>query len=889
MRLEKVGMALALGVLGSFLLCAPATAQATSQVDPISSSPGAAAAKAFQAAEVLKRGAGVHVDGRLTDSIWQRAVFRTDFVQKDPVEGAPPTVRTAVAFAYDHQALYVAARMEAPPEEIRAQVTRRDNDGNSDRIKISLDSYHDRRTAYTFGVTASGVRIDYYHSSDSEHSRDRTFEPVWEASTAIDSAGWTAEMRIPFSQLRFNPAETQTWGVNINRYVPARNEDIYWVLVPKQETGWASRFGELQGLRGIEPSRRLELLPYVTGAATITGDRNPKNPFDDGRNLETRAGADLKLGLGPGLTLDAAINPDFGQVEADPAVVNLSAVETFFDERRPFFTEGSQFFRGNGASFYYSRRIGAPPQGLVGGDFEDAPKAATILGAAKVSGRLPSGTAVGALVAVTDREYGHGFDSTTNSTSRALVAPRTLFGVGRVRQEFGASASTVGLSITGVFRDLADSALAASLDRTAVAGGADWNLRFQGGKYTLSGSLGVSHVRGDTAAMLLQQTSSRRYYQRPDKGYVRLDSNRTSLTGFQGYLAFEKEGGRHWLYGVGGSFESPGFEINDLGRLGTTDDIDTWADLGYRETQPTRLFRNYSVELSGRAGWNFGGVRQYNGVELDLQGQFHNFMGGSLSLEVYPHTLSDGLTRGGPLMRTTDDVFLHGRLSSSFSSSTQWNASLTYGFDELGGKAYYASAELQVRPGSRWELSVEPEYSHTIDTRQYVTQLVGSRPEVYGGRYVFGRIDRHTLSAQFRINYAFSPDLTVELYAEPFAASGQYDALGELQAARTNDLRRYGTDGTVILRDPAGGYTISDGADTFQLDNPDFHVLSFRSNLVLRWEWRPGSTLYFVWQQNREEQDDPSRPASLRSFVDSFGGHGDNFLAIKVSYWLPVS
>lgn len=540
------------------------------------------------------------LDGRLDDEVWQEAFFVSDFLQKEPHEGAPPREKTEVGFLYDDDALYVGARMHSNnPEAIRALVTRRDKEGSSDQLIVSLDAYRDRRTAYSFGVTAAGVRIDYYHPRDDADERDYTFDAVWEAKTALDSGGWTTEMRIPFSQLRFNKRETQVWGVNLNRRIPSRNEDLFGVLIPKDDTGWASRFGELVGIEGIKPSRRLELLPYTAGNATFTSDTDPNNPFDEKRDFVGRAGADFKMGLGPNATLFGTVNPDFGQVEADPAEVNLSQFETLFADRRPFFTEGFQFLGGTRlqggtrSTLFYTRRIGLPPRGHAEGDYIETPNSTTILGATKVTGRLASGLSIGALSALTARESAKTFDTATVSFDKTEVEPLTSFNVFRLQQEFGPSTSTVGLMLTAVRRDVsADDSLAQRLSRQAYAGGGNWNLRFEGGKYELSGELGFSFIEGERGAIERVQRSSTHYFQRPDATHITLDPERTSLFGYLGLVQLRKKSGRHWLWEVRASTESPAFAPNDLALQFTSDDIDVRGNLRYRETKPTKLLHN---------------------------------------------------------------------------------------------------------------------------------------------------------------------------------------------------------------------------------------------------------------------------------------------------------
>lgn len=886
---------LALGLIG--IVCVelgvprPAAAQnpPTAPVTTASIVPPPDAGARRQATATQLNGAAIKLDGQLDEAIWSTAPHIADFIQKDPLEAQPAATPTEVRFLYDGDALYIGARMRSQGrKDIQAPSSRRDNPGNAERLIVALDSYHDRRTAYSFGVTAAGTRFEYYHSSDDEYNRDYSFNPVWEARAHIDSTGWTAEMRIPFSQLRFNAGDAQVWGLNLNRYIPSRNEDDYWVYVPKNETGWSSRFGDLVGISGIRPTRRLELLPYLATNSTITGDPDPADPFTDRFSVNTRVGGDLKMGLGPNLTLDATINPDFGQVDADPAIVNLSAVEVFFEERRPFFTEGSQLLAGDGPGYYYSRRIGAPPRGDAEGDYVDVPPASTILGAAKVTGRLPSGTSIGFLAALTDAEVARTYDLASSTFSDVDVAPTSGYGVARVQQEFGRNQSTIGAMVTGVRRNIdRSSPLNSLLTHDAVSGGIDWNLRSKGGVYSLRGSLGASYIAGDSTALLGIQNNATHRFQRPDQDHVSLDSSRTSLKGWAASLEFDKNSGKHWLYTLEVAAESPGFEINDAGRLGTADDIDGFGSLRYRENRPGKFYQNYQLAAYGLVGWNFGGIRQYMGIDFEANMQFKNFMNAFVSFERFPSSLADDLTRGGPLMSTSSDWNINGGFNSAFAAKTRWRSFIIYGEDNQGGSFFNVEGGITIQPSPRWEFSANPFFGRSINARQYIDQLPNGPSATYGTRYIFGRVSRTTISTQFRLNYSITPDLTVELYAEPFVASGQYTAIGELRQPRTDSLRFYGSDGSTISQDEDGVFTVNDGADSFQLE-PDFHVLSFRSNLVLRWEWRPGSTLFLVWQQNRGEDADPLTRSSMGDYFSSFRAAGDNLLAVKVSYWIPI-
>ncbi len=871
----------------SLLWLAPLLCCTSLQAQTVATGPSSRQAEARKVLSGAPR-----IDGRLDDPAWREAAWFIDFQQKDPVEFGVPAESTAVAFVYDDAALYVGARLYGrAPGDIVHSVTRRDQFSNAEHFILILDPYLDRRTGYSFIVSAAGVRSDYYHPTDSEGSRDYGFNPVWSASVSRDSTGWFAELRIPFSQLRFIAGEEQTWGMNINRWMPGRNEDVYWVVIPRSETGFMSRFGTLTGIRGIKPSRRIELLPYVATEGSFRSDALANDPFDDGSRTTARAGADLKIGLGPNLTLDATVNPDFGQVEADPAEINLSAFETFFDERRPFFTEGASLLSGNGPGYFYSRRIGAGPRGPADGAFVDRPTSSTILGAAKLTGRLGSGLSIGSMAAVTDHEFAR-VDYGTGNRSRIKVAPLTGYGVARVQQEFGESQSTFGAMITGVSRDLGqDDPLAPFYNTSSVAGGIDWALRWQGGGYELGGFAGFSRVAGSRDRILSLQQASQRYFQRPDQDYLEIDPAREAMTGFAAGLYFERNAGEHWLYNLNATAESPEFELNDLGRLGGSDDIDVSGGVTYRVTRPGRLFRQWSVNLHSFQNLNFGGQRQEGVVELNANQQWLGFQNTYVGGYYRPRFDSDILTRGGPLMTAPAAYGANLEFNSGESSNFTWGFDLSGDGDEFGGHEAEIEFDLRLRPMPAMQLTVSPSWSRNRDERQYLTSRTDGTPATFGGRYIFGTIDQTVIATEVRLNYALSPDLTLEGYVQPFVASGRYSDIGELPAPRSSRLRRYGTDNTTITRNADGDLDVVDDAQgaSFTLDNPDFRTLSVRGNVVLRWEWRPGSTLFLVWQQDRGAFSQSRRRVRPGDLFDALGESGQNFVALKVSYWLGVS
>lgn len=832
----------------------------------------------------------IYIDGLLDEPDWKTGRPVQDFLQREPFEGEPATEKTEVTILYDDHALYVGARMYSnTPENVRGGATRRDDIGYSEAFKIAIDAYLDRRTSYSFGVTAAGVRRDHYYPLDDEiKSRDGGFDPVWDVRTSIDSLGWVAEMQIPFSQLRFYDKEEQVWGVTFNRFIPSRNEDVYWAPRSKKVPGWASLFGDLVGIKGINPTMRLEVMPYGAASMRRNDIDDPQNPFDNGFQWKRRFGADFKMGLGPHLTLDATVNPDFGQVEADPAVVNLTAFETIFDERRPFFIEGNKLLSNSQQTYFYSRRIGAAPLGSASGSYVDVPTNTTILAASKISGRLSSGLAIGALGALTSSENAHVFDPPTGKTSDVRVQPLTAYAVIRAEQEFGENGSYVGMTGTAVKRDLgAGTTLRKLLPGEALTGGVNWDMRSDQGIYEFTGEIGGSLVWGSSLSMQQIQSSSAHYFQRPDSKTARFDSTRTMLSGYAVDLGFHKYGGDHWLWGTSLNLESPGLELNDIGRLTSADDIQASANLHYRETVPSEWYHSYDFGVSVDNGWNFDGIRQFSNVSASARLTWKNFLRTNFDVTHQMRALSDNLTRGGPLMATPQSTSVEASISTN-ATRTPLKASAEYEWDEIGGWSSSYSFSLALRPGDQWEFSVKPGFERSLNTRQYVSSVSNPGNTTYGRRYIFSAIERTTMFVQFRLMYNFSPFLSLEVYAEPFAARGEYSRFGELGEPGGMNLRRYGSDVGSITKDVNNDYVVTDGTSQFMIANKNFNVRSWRSNIVLRWEWRLGSTLYLVWQQNKYRSNPDGSDLSAKSLWESLRASGDNIVVLKISYWIPV-
>jgi hypothetical protein len=826
----------------------------------------------------------VQLDGRLDDAVWAQATVRDDFEQRGNEGSSPPRVRTEVAFLRDDEALYIGARMQnesaiAP----RVLLGRRDDVGNAERILVSLDTQRDFTTAYTFGVTAGGVRVDHMNGRDSEAWRDDSFDPVWEARTEVGAESWTAELRIPFSQLRFSGGGEQIWGLNMRRWNPTTFLDVYWVVIPHQIGGWVSRFGELRGLGTLSARSRTEITPYVLGRATVLD----QDFGGDGKvATQGRVGADLKAGIGANLTLDATLNPDFGQVEADPALVNLTAFETYFPEQRPFFLEGREIFRARGPDWFYSRRIGAitAPAGGVA-RFERVENA-TILGGAKLTGRLASGQSVGALFALTQGER------SPDSRDPRQVAAGTSFFVGRVQQEFGTAGSAIGISTTGVHRSLEEGGLLETrLPSQAAAGGLDWTLRFGSSAYELTGFVGASRVSGTREAISLLQQTTGHFFQRPDAEHVEFDPLRTSLAGWTGGVGVARIGADPWLWSLDVVAASPGFEIRDAGSQLRSDFVETRASVSRIWRRYTGVLRDRRLGIGLASGWNFAGDRRLLSPSVFFASTWGNLWNTYLQIGATGAELSDDLARGGPLMRAPAAVWGELQINSAPSNSAWWNVKGTIFDDDAGGWNSSLYGTVTVTAGKWLELGVGGGGSRSETSRQFLTAIAGGSPTTYGYRYVFSRLRRTDLSAQLRAKLALAPDAVLTLYAEPFASTGDNWGFGELAEPGSKYLRVYGAPSTdsSITPLPDGAFEGEDAFGTFRIENYDYWVRSFRATGVLRWEWRPGSTLFLIWQNTRWSELSEDRPVGADDLLRSMSDPGQGILLVKASILLGGS
>ena len=823
-----------------------------------------AAAAAAPSATAVRATAAPVIDGRDDDPVWRDAPATGEFLEFQPAEGKAPRFRTEFRVAYDDRNLYVFVRAFDPhPDSIMTALTRRDVRGPSDQLKVMLDSYHDRRSGFEFAVNPVGVKRDYAMYNDQDE--DQSWDGVWDVGTRVDSLGWTAEFRIPFSQLRYANMREHVFGFAVWRDIERFKERTSWPLYRSTQGGVSSQLGLLQGIRDITPFHRLEVVPY--GVAKSVSVPHSDAPWE--RSQKLSAGADVKYGLTPNLTLDATVNPDFGQVEADPAVLNLTAFETFFEEKRPFFIEGTGLYKFdvncsivtcNGEGLFYSRRIGREPQLYDRYAGDASPNVTPILGATKLTGRLARGLNVGALEAVTDRVTG---------ASDRTTEPRTSYTVLRAQQDLRNGETSVGVIATGVVRAL-DSWSESYLRRDAFTAATNLRHRWGASRYEATASLAASDVRGTPEAILLTQTSPVHFYQRPDGG-LPLDSTRTVLGGDAEQVSFGKYGGNMVHFQTSYERQSPGFEVNDLGflRRANQQRFNNWMGLSFRK--PTRLYRQLSGNFNAWGYWTTAGLPTERAVNTNWHMNLANNMwvhAGS-TISQLPGTYCDNCARGGPAFRRSPLASVNVGWAGDDRRHVVPSVFVFGARGDYGASRFVeVTPELQLIPMSQLQLDLTADWSVNHDDSQWLDNIVDA-----GGvtHYTFARLEQETRSLGVRVSYTATPALSFQLYAAPFLSRGRYTAPRELST--TPRARRYEDRYTPYTPPP---------------DTPlGFDALQLRSNSVLRWEFRPGSALFLVWSHGRDGYDPRFRGRPWRGeYDDLFALHPANTFLMKIAYWL---
>ncbi len=825
--------------------------------------PAVLGAQAANEVRAVRTDRPIVLDGRDDDPIWSRIPPTGGFGEVRPSEGATPLQRTEFRVAYDRTSLYVFVRaFDTHPDSIRGLLARRDEGSASDHVTLMLDSYHDRRTGFEFLVNPAGVKSDFAIYNDGQE--DAAWDAVWDVATRVDSLGWVAEYRIPFSQLKFAPGDDLTFGIMVWRNLQRYTAQASWPLYRQSRSGFVSQFGDLVGLEGLDSPRRAEISPYVLtqnepNAAAAVGDRRQ----------QVSVGGDVRYRVTSNFALNATINPDFGQVEADPAELNLGAFETFFGERRPFFVEGAGLFdvRVNcfivfdcrtGEGLFYSRRIGrAPSLAGVNGD-ATTPTASRILGAAKLSGRTSSGWSFGLLDAVTDRVAG---------AQDRTAEPATNFTVLRVSRDYREGRSSLGVMATGVNRFL-DGDSDPYLHSSAFTGGLDARHRL--GNYEFSGSLMASRVAGTAEAIARTQQAPAHYYQRPDDGLV-FDSSRTALDGGSAEVRFGKVGGSHTRFETGYARRSAGFDLNDVGFLNRAGDQSWTSWFQARWTTPNAVFRQFNWNLNWWQLWSLEGLPTERAFNTNIHTQLVNRMwlhlGGTMTMgDVY---CDRGCTRGGPALRVGQRFSPWGGIEGDGRHAIVPSVFFNYTRQDGGRSTFFnVSPRVQVKLGDRLATTLSASISHNHDDSQWFGNPIDGTGTTH---YTFAELDQRTVGFTWRLNYTFSPTMSLQWYANPFISKGAYSRVRELadpRAAAYED--RY---------QPYEG----EGAD----DHGGFNVKAFRSNAVFRWEYLPGSTLFVVWSQGRSAYDPRRGDGSFGDDLgDLFGQRAEDRFLVKVSYWL---
>lgn len=887
----------------SRLLLIAVLAAASPSTLPAQVGPGAVKAGTSPTVPVIRaarREGPVVLDGRLDEAAWQRAEAFSNFLQSYPNRGQPPRERTEVRVLYDDAALYIGIRMfDSRPDSIAAQLARRDASGiYSDWVHVMVDSYHDRRTAFRFTVNPRGVQKDVYTSNDG--NEDLNWDAVWEAGTKVDAEGWVAEYRIPFSQLRFgsSPTPERVWGFQIMRDVARRNERSTFSPWSPDEPGLVSRFGDLVGLIDIQNPSRLEVQPYVSGQMTrAPGDT--LDPFYDRTELKPSVGADVRWGIPGGLTLTATVNPDFGQVEVDPAVVNLSAFETFFPEKRPFFLEGSDVFsfgqiRGNNdygsQTFLYSRRIGRSPQRFAGGPgvaHFDAPQQTTIAGAAKLTGKRGPWT-IGILDAVTPEEKAE-IDSVSGVRAKSPVEPLTNYFAGRVRRDFRGGRSVAGAMVTNTLRALKGDVFDGFLPAQSSLGGLDFEHSWDGRKWTMSGFTAASQVRGSRQAITGVQRSPQHYLYRPDAIRLKYDTTRTALTGHLSEIAINRSGKIFGSIAIKNA--SPTFEMNEFGFHGRMDYRSYSQLIGYQDFTAKNMFRDRTLYVYSNHTWNFDRVQIFEAYAGGANSTFKNFWNGGLGGGFNPEYFSDRLTRGGPIA-----LIPRGWNANAFGGTDSrkpiiLSVDAFHSSDASGAASSSVSLSAAMRPTTSLRITFGPGLSVDKSTTQYIRGVNDAQAtNTFGRRHVFADLRQVTLSMDTRVEWTLSPSLSLQTYVQPFVSAGSYSKFKEFLRPRERDFAVYGKDKGTIAHDAANGaYTVDpDGSGTaapFTFGDPRFNIRSLRGNAVLRWEYRPGSALYFVWQQQREDFEPIGEFETGRDVGSIFRTVPTNIFLLKATYW----
>ncbi len=840
------------------------------------------------------------IDGLEKDDCWATVEWSGDFVQIQPQENKPPSQKTAFKILYDDDNLYVFIRaFDTEPEKISRIMTRRDN-LSGELAGIFIDSYFDKQTAFSFIAMASGAKGDEVITQNGFNSDD-SWNPIWFLETSVDDLGWCAEMKIPLSQLRFGKKDEQVWGIQVSRQIYRLEERSDWQFIPKGAPGTIHLYGELHGIKNIEPKRHIELLPYVVGKVEKF-EKVEGNPFLNGKSSKVSAGLDGKIGLTNDFTLDFTINPDFGQVEADPSEVNLSAFETFFSERRPFFIEGKNIYQFSpnqsivinkmySDNLFYSRRIGRYPHNYprtTEGEYVKMPESTTILGAAKVSGKTKKGLSIGLLESITQKE--DALIDNNGERRKESVEPFTNYFVGRIQQDFNKGETVLGGMITAVNRNITNPAMF-YLPSSAYTGGIDFQRNWKERTWYVAANAEFSNLNGREEAIINLQRASARYYQRPDQNYLKVDSSLNSLSGLGGTVKLGRGSQKKLQFETSLTLRSPGLEFNDIGYMRYSDIIHHGTWVAYYIRNPFAIFNNFYLNTNYWMYWNVSGKLLSVHTNMNFNTQFKNRWRLNGSFTRTSENTNVSLLRGGPSFIFPGEMECNLNINSDQSKKITFNLGGYFDAGDSHSKRYLAYwTNLNFRPVNSLSISLSPEFQKQNEELQYVS-IAGPETDP---RYLFGKLDMKTLAVTFRINYTIYPDLTIEYYGQPFTSAGNYENFSRITdpvAEKFKDRYRTFTSQELTYNGSSNSYSVDEdleGTEEYSFSNPDFNFRQFRSNLVVRWEYLPGSTLYLVWSQGRTSSDSNGLFSYGTDMKELFRTTPHNIFLLKLSYWFSL-
>ncbi|RPJ56735.1 MAG: hydrolase [Acidobacteria bacterium] len=832
------------------------------------------------------------IDGRLDDDAWKEGQWAGDYIQQIPTEGAKPSQPTEIKILYDEKNVYVAIRAYDDPKLIHNYGSRRDKvEDVGDIVGVCFDSYNDKRTGFEFDLTAGGGKTDLLLAND---GWDTTWDAVWHGKTAMEENAWTAEFQIPLNQLRYGPQGEQVWGLHAWRWIDRNQEEDQWNLIPRQSTGRMYNLGELHGIRGLRRIRHVELLPHVVSKLTsdpkVQGD-----PYRNGVQGDASVGLDAKIGLTSNFTLDATVNPDFGQVEADPSVMNLTAYETFYPEKRPFFLEGKNIMKfdvggedGGGDMLFYSRRIGAAPAHsprLAAGEFMRLPEATSILDAVKITGKTDGGLSLGILQSLTSRETAE--ISRQGVESRSAVEPSSNYFLSVIGKDWDKGNTSLGGMFTSTHRWISDPELG-FLPTDALTGGVDFARYFENRTYVLQGKTVFSQVTGSRQAISDLQTNAVHYYQRPDAAHLKLNPNATSLAGHGGQLLFGKTEKGRWRFSNTFEWRSPGLDLNDIGYLRQADSANNQVAVGYRESAPKSIFRSFGFELHRIDSWDFGGLKTEGMTGFGGDATFTNKWHAHGAMHLVGTDVGTRLLRGGPAV-ARDRFFCW---SVGGGSDPSRRVAVQAGvhrhlFEQRRSSLTELYPGLTLKLSDSLMIVSELQYSHNINDLEYVATPASGASSLY----ILGRIDQKTLGTTFRVNLTLTPDLSVQYYGSPFISTGRYAGFKRTTsplAENYMDRFRSVPAPEITYHPETNIYDVVETAGLeYSFNRPDFSFREFRSNLVMRWEPKPGSSLYVVWSQGRTSASNLWDGSLSDNYSALWNAPSQNVFLVKLSYWLP--